>query len=99
MRIVAHLQYPAIAVTVLIASVYFIALVMTATTLQEAFHNPPYGYSYVMVGLLYLPMALGPIIGGLLSGEWSDYIMHRESQAAGKYNTQTVLHFIRQKVA
>ncbi len=73
--------------TVLITSVCFAAVVMSATTLQEAFHNPPYEFSYIIVGLLYLPMALGLIIGGLLSGKWSDYIMHRESQAAAKYNT------------
>ena len=86
LRIVAHLRYPAIAVTILITSVCFAAVVMSATTLQEAFHNPPYEYSYIIVGLLYLPMALGLIIGGLLSGKWSDYIMHRESQAAAKHN-------------
>ena len=37
-------------------------------------------------------MAVGLILGGLLSGKWSDRIMQRESKKAAQYNEQG-LHF------
>lgn len=86
LRAVAYLRYPAITVIILIASVCFAAVMMSATTLQEAFHGSPYNFSYIKVGLLYLPMALGLILGGLLSGKWSDHIAHKEAVAAARHN-------------
>lgn len=84
LKSVKYLQYPAAAVV--IASVCFAAVQMSAMTIQETFHGSPYNFSYLVVGLLYIPFAIGVNVGGLLSGKWSDHIAYKAAQADQTHN-------------
>ena len=93
MRAIAFLRFPAITLVIYLASICFGVVIMAATTLQQAFHAAPYRFSYLIIGLLFLPMSFGLILGGLISGRWSDHIMDREAKASERFNvTGAVVH-------
>ncbi|KAK9471445.1 major facilitator superfamily domain-containing protein [Dipodascopsis tothii] len=41
------------------------------------YQSPPYNYSSLIVGLLYIPCALGYLFGSIFGGRWSDRIIKR----------------------
>lgn len=91
LRILVYLRFPAILMTVYFASITFGIIGIWAISIQQTFSSPPYGYSALIVGLMYLPFSVGLILGSILGGKWSDYIMAREARSAGRYNDAGVL--------
>ena len=83
LRSIAYLRFAAISLPIYLASFSFSLCIIAATTSQEAFHGPTYRFTYLIVGLLFLPFSIGLILGGLISGTWSDRIMDREARASG----------------
>ncbi|KAK7954507.1 MFS multidrug resistance transporter [Apiospora saccharicola] len=86
LQVVTYLRFPAVAITVYYASITFGALYVLNVSVQSAFSEPPYGYSSIIVGLLYLPGSLGYFIASLLGGRWIDRIMIRAAEKAGRYD-------------
>lgn len=86
LRALSYLRFPIISISILIASICFATVIMSATTLQEAFYSPPYNFSYIIIGVLYLPMAFGVVLGGLLSGKWSDNMIQKHAKMSSRYN-------------
>lgn len=91
LRILTYLRFPAILITVYFASITFGIIGVWCISIQERFSSPPYNYSALIVGLLYLPFSLGLIVGSILGGKWSDHIMAREARNAGRYNEKGAL--------
>lgn len=91
LRILTYLRFPAILITVYFASITFGIIGVWCISIQETFSSPPYNYSALIVGLLYLPFSLGLIVGSILGGKWSDHIMTREARSAGRYNEKGAL--------
>ena len=86
LQVVTYLRFPAVAITVYYASITFGALYVLNVSVQSAFSEPPYGYSSIIVGLLYLPGSLGYFVASLLGGRWIDRIMIRAAEKAGRYD-------------
>lgn len=42
----------------------------------------------MIVGLIYIPSALGSTQGSVLGGYWMDYVMRREAIRQGRYDEQ-----------
>lgn len=91
LRILTYLRFPAILITVYFASITFGIIGVWCISIQESFSSPPYNYSALIVGLLYLPFSLGLIVGSILGGKWSDHIMAREARSAGRYDEKGIL--------
>ncbi|OBT69200.1 hypothetical protein VE03_01890 [Pseudogymnoascus sp. 23342-1-I1] len=88
LMIVTYLRFPAVALTVYYAAITFGCLYVLNISLQETFSSPPYGFSTMIIGLMYIPNSLGYITAALFGGRWSDIIMAREAKAAGRYDTE-----------
>ncbi|KAK7967768.1 MFS transporter OpS2 [Apiospora aurea] len=86
LQVVTYLRFPAVAITVYYASITFGSLYVLNVSIQSAFSAPPYGFSSIVVGLLYLPGSLGYFVASLLGGRWIDRIMHRAAERAGRYD-------------
>lgn len=86
LRILTYLRFPAILITAYFASITFGIIGIWAMSIQESFSSPPYRYSSLIVGLLYLPFSVGLVLGSLCGGKWSDYIMTREARRSGRYD-------------
>ena len=84
LRIILTLRFGAVALTVWCASTTFFCLYFLNISVQQVFDAPPYGYSSIIVGCLYIPQSLGYICASVLGGRWVDYIMHREAERARK---------------
>ena len=88
LKIILYLRFPAVLLTVYYSSISFGCLYILNVSVQETFGNPPYRYSTLVVGLLYLPNSLGYILASLLGGRWMDNIMQREAKKANRYDEQ-----------
>lgn len=93
LRIIIYLKFPAVALCVAYASITFGTLYVLNISVQQTFSQPPYGYSSLVVGSLYLPNSLGYFLSSIFGGPWVDRIMHREARKAGRYDERGRLQF------
>ncbi|KAH9223648.1 quinidine resistance [Leptodontidium sp. 2 PMI_412] len=93
LSVIAYLRFPAVALTVYLASVTFGSLYILNISIQQTFSESPYNFTVIIIGLLYIPNSLGYILASLVGGRWTDYIMHREARAAGRYDASGGLDF------
>ncbi|KAL2073646.1 hypothetical protein VTL71DRAFT_10972 [Oculimacula yallundae] len=93
LSVITYLRFPAVALTVYLASVTFGSLYILNISIQQTFSETPYNFKVIIVGLLYIPPSLGYVLASLLGGRWTDYIMHREARAAGRYDAAGRLDF------
>ncbi|KAI9798728.1 MAG: hypothetical protein M1825_005010 [Sarcosagium campestre] len=86
LKIILFLRYPAVLITVYYASITFGTLYILNLSIQYTFSKPPYSYSTLIIGLLYIPNSLGYFLASYLGGRWSDWIMMREARSAGRFD-------------
>jgi len=84
--IIMYLRFPPVLLTVYYASITFGALYVLNVSIQATFGKPPYNFSTLLVGLLYIPNSLGYVIASLFGGRWMDRIMQREAKKANRYD-------------
>lgn len=84
LKIILYLRFPAVSITVYYASITFGALYMLNISLQDTFSKPPYSFSTIKVGLVYIPNSFGYFLASLFGGRWTDHIMAREAKRAGR---------------
>lgn len=94
LSVLAYLRFPAVLASVYLASITFGSLYVLNISVQQTFSESPYNYTVIIVGLLYIPNSLGYVIASVIGGRWTDVIMHREAQAAGRYDESGKLVFI-----
>lgn len=94
LHIILYLQFPAVALLVLYASITFGSLYVLNISVETTFSAAPYHYSSIIVGLLYIPNSIGYFLSSILGGRWVDRIMHREARKAGRYDAHGRLKFI-----
>ncbi|KAI1429144.1 major facilitator superfamily domain-containing protein [Xylaria sp. FL1777] len=93
LSILKFLRFPAVALTVSYAAITFGSLYVLNICIQSAFAAPPYNFSPLIVGVLYIPSSLGYFIASLLGGPWLDRIMERSARRAGRYDARGRLIF------
>jgi multidrug resistance protein len=86
LSVIGYLRFPAVFVTVYLASIAFGTLYILNIAIQKTFTEPPYNFKVIIVGLTYIPSSLGYIVASVIGGRWTDAIMHREARAAGRYD-------------
>lgn len=94
LQCILFLRFPPVAITVAFASVTFASLFVLNVSIQSTFALPPYSFSTLIVGLLYIPSSLGYFIASLLGGRWVDRIMAREAKRAGRYDEKGKLIYL-----
>lgn len=94
LSVLLYLRFPPILLTVVYGSVTFGSLFVLNVSIQAAFAQPPYNFSELIVGLLYIPSSLGYILASLVGGRWIDNIMAREARKAGRYDQEGRLVFL-----
>jgi multidrug resistance protein len=93
-KVARLLRFMPILITVFYTGITFASYYLVNITLQAVFSSSPYSYSPLIVGLLYTPSALGAIIGSVLGGRWTDYIMNREATKVGRYDENGNIQFL-----
>lgn len=94
LSVLLFLRFPPVLLTVLIAAIAFGALFVANISIQQKFSDPPYNYSQLIVGLLYIPPGLGYFAASLFGGRWIDKIMAREARKANRYDEHGKLIFL-----
>ncbi|PGH15350.1 hypothetical protein AJ79_02516 [Helicocarpus griseus UAMH5409] len=91
LKILLYLRFPAVFLTVLYASITFGSLYVLNISIQDTFSRPPYNFSILIVGLLYIPHSLGYMVSSIFGGIWMDSIMQREAKKANRIDESGAL--------
>ncbi|KAH8881589.1 MFS general substrate transporter [Thozetella sp. PMI_491] len=94
LMVLSSLRFPAVMVSVYLAAIAFGSLFILNISIQAVFSTAPYGFSTIIVGLLYLPPSLGYATSSLVGGRWIDSIMAREARKAGRYDANGKLIYL-----
>ncbi len=94
LRVLAYLRFPPIALTVGLGAVTFGAVFVLNICIEAVFSTPPYSFSEVIVGLLYLPSSMGFTLTAVVGGRWIDHIMAREARRAGRFDANGGLIYL-----
>ncbi|KAI9740842.1 MAG: hypothetical protein M1818_004447 [Claussenomyces sp. TS43310] len=94
LAVLYYLRFPAVALTVYYASITFGSLYVLNISVQQTFSAPPYSFSTIIVGLLYIPNSLGYVVVSIFGGKWIDNIMAREARKANRYDERGKLIYI-----
>jgi multidrug resistance protein len=86
LEVVTYMRFPAVAIVVYYAAITFGSLYVLNISIQSAFSEPPYGFSAIIIGLLYIPSSLGYVLASVFGGPWIDRIMVRAAERAGRYD-------------
>lgn len=86
LKSILYLRFPAVFLTVYYASITFAALYVLNISIQATFEKPPYSFSTLVIGFLYVPASLGYVIASIGGGKWMDRIMAREARKDGRYD-------------
>ncbi|KAI1084972.1 major facilitator superfamily transporter multidrug resistance [Whalleya microplaca] len=86
LEVIMYLRFPAVALTVYYAAITFGSLYVLNISIQSVFAGPPYNFSSLILGLLYIPNSLGYFAASVLGGQWIDRIMVRAAEKAGRYD-------------
>lgn len=84
LKIILYLRFPAVAATVVYASITFGSLYVLNISIQDSFSRQPYDLSMLIVGLLYIPPAVGYIFASIFGGRWMDAVMQREAKRVNR---------------
>lgn len=79
LSVIGYLRFPAVFVTVYLASITFGTIYMLNIAIQKTFEDPPYNFKVLIVGLTYIPGSLGYVSASIIGGQWADAIIHREA--------------------
>jgi multidrug resistance protein len=86
LKIVLYLQYIPVLLSVYYASIAFGSLYVLNVSVEHSFGKPPYNFSTIIIGLLYIPNSVGYVVASLFGGRWMDSIMQREAKKANRYD-------------
>jgi MFS family permease len=93
LKIILTLRFGAVALTVWYASTTFFCLYFLNLSVQQVFEAPPYEYSSIIIGCLYIPNSLGYIVASIFGGRWVDYIMRKRAEKANRRDEKGRLVF------
>lgn len=80
------LRYPAMFWPIFYIGVVTLYFYILNISIQNTFGAPPYSFSTLIVGLLYIPSSLGYICGSVVGGRWMDYVMKRSARKANRWD-------------
>lgn len=80
LRSLVFMKFPPVMITVYWAGLAFGALYILNVSIQKTFAGPPYNFSTVIIGLLYIPNSVGYLIASVAGGSWNDKIMRHAAQ-------------------
>lgn len=94
LSVLLFLRFPPVFITVFTAAIAFGALFISNISIQQKFSQPPYNYSQIIVGLLYLPAGLGYFVASIFGGRWIDRIMTKQAIKANRYDENGKLIYL-----
>lgn len=86
LRVVFYLRFPAVVISIYYASITFGSLYLLNVSMEVTFSKAPYNFSTLIMGLAYIPGSFGYILASIFGGRWTDTIMAREAENAGRYD-------------
>lgn len=87
--------YPAVLFGAFLYSLAIVWLIMVAQIINTVYGNPPYSFSSIQIGLVYVSPFVGSILGSLCAGPLSDkMVRHFAKKSCGIYEPEFRLFMV-----
>ncbi|KIW11430.1 hypothetical protein PV08_10730 [Exophiala spinifera] len=93
LRVILYIRFMPVLLTVYYSAITFGSLYVLNISVQYTFERPPYEFSTIIIGLLYIPNSLGYMLASMFGGRWMDSIMKREALKARRIDENGKLVF------
>lgn len=94
LEVLLLLRHPPIVVAIWTGALNFGVTFLLYVSIQADFAEPPYNFTTIKLGLLYLAPTIGYGISSILGGRWVDRIMAREAKKAERYDENGKLKYL-----
>lgn len=81
LKTVKFLTYPPVLLAVSYNGFCYICLFFLEVSIESLYTSPPYSFSPIIIGLMYLPVTIGYIVSSIFSGRYSDKVVTRVKAA------------------
>ncbi|CAN3353952.1 quinidine resistance protein 3 [Diutina catenulata] len=81
------LRYPPVGLVVAYSGVQFANIFFFNLTISYMYSRPPYNFSSIIVGLMYIPNSVTYILASVVGGRWNDWLLRNYAK---KHNGQLV---------
>ncbi|KAA8911508.1 hypothetical protein TRICI_003795 [Trichomonascus ciferrii] len=78
------LKFPPVPLSIVFNAYCFCCLYFLNIGIESLYTNEPYGYSSIIVGLMYIPNSVGYFVSSVVNGYWSDNVMKRSINKNGR---------------
>jgi MFS family permease len=92
-KALALLRFQPVIVVIWSGVIAFFTMYIMNVSIQAVFEKPPYNFTILEVGLVYLAPTIGYAISSIFGGRWIDYIMVREATKANRYDENGKLKY------
>lgn len=93
LQVILYIRFMPVLLTVYYSAITFGSLYVLNISVQYTFERPPYQFSTIIIGLLYIPNSIGYILASVFGGRWMDSIMKREALKARRIDERGKLIF------
>ena len=80
LKVLQMFRYIPVTLAIIFASLTFVSVYIMNVSITYSFSKPPYNYSSLKIGLVYIGNSLGYLIGSIVGGRWSDRVFNREAR-------------------
>ncbi|CCE81664.1 Piso0_002327 [Millerozyma farinosa CBS 7064] len=80
MHSVVLLSHPPVALVISYSATCFAVIYFFNMSISNQYAKPPYSFSTIIVGLLYIPNSVTYIIASVFGGKWNDRLLRRYAQ-------------------
>lgn len=72
---VHFLKYPPVLLAITFSAISFAILYFVNMTLEYGYSHPPYSFSPMLVGLMYIPNSVTYMLASIFGGMWTDHLL------------------------
>ncbi|GAV51590.1 hypothetical protein ZYGR_0AF00610 [Zygosaccharomyces rouxii] len=69
------LEYPPVLLAITFSAISFAILYFVNMTLEYGYSHPPYNFSPMLVGLMYIPNSVTYMLASIFGGRWTDHLL------------------------
>ncbi|GEQ72655.1 hypothetical protein JCM33374_g6342 [Metschnikowia sp. JCM 33374] len=80
MHALVFLTYPPVLLVITYSSIGFMGTYFFNISISNEYSRPPYNFSPIIVGLMYIPNSITYIIASIYGGRWNDWLIKRSAR-------------------
>lgn len=75
------LTYPPVALIIAYSAICFACIYFFNMTISNQYARPPYKFSNIIIGLMYIPNSVTYVVASVIGGRWNDYLLAKYAKS------------------